>query len=344
MKCSKIFTLLIGFILIISLFLTACGGQNTTRMNSSNNNNGDKVSIYTSFYPLYDFASKIAGERANVVNLVPPGAEPHDFEPTPKDLVKLSEADIFVYNGSGFETWIEDVLDSLDTTKLDVLNVSEHVDLLSLEETGGEVDHQHDEEHGDEHADEHKDEDHGEKNGHEGEDNDPHLWLDPIRAKQMASTIKDALVKIDSEGTEIYEANYNTLITELDKLHSEFEAVVKNSNRKEMIVSHSAFGYLANRYGLKQIAISGISPSDEPSQKELQEIISFAKKHNVKYILFETLVSGKVADVVKNQIGAEAITLNTLEGLTKEELSNNKDYFSVMRDNLNSLKKALDSK
>ncbi len=345
------------------MFLTACGSEDyTTGTNIGNKKNGDKVSIYTSFYPLYDFASKIAGDRADVINLIPPGAEPHDFEPTPKDLVKLSEVDIFVYNGSGFETWIEDVLESLDTTKMDVLNVSEHVDLLSLEDTGGEADHHHgdehkdeehgdehadehkDEEHGDEHADEHKDEEHGDEIEHEGEGNDPHVWLDPIRAKQMATTIKDALIKVDSEGKEIYEANYNTLVTELDKLHSEFEAVVENSERKEMIVSHSAFGYLANRYGLEQIAISGISPSDEPSQKELQEIISFAKEHDVKYILFETLVSGKVADVVKNQIGAEALTLNPIEGLTKEELSNNKDYFSVMRDNLNSLKKALDSK
>ena len=155
--------------------------------------------------------------------------------------------------------------------------------------------------------------------------------------------IKDELIKVDEDGKDVYEKNFNELASEFDALHSEYETALNNPSQKELIVSHAAFGYLTNRYGLDQIAISGLSPSDEPSPKELQEIIHFAREHQVKYILFETLVSPKVAETVQDKIGAEALTLNPLEGLTQKEIEEGKDYFSVMRENLESLKIATGS-
>lgn len=346
------------------MFLSACSQQSQTSPTPSSEKasgeQNEKVEVYTSFYPLYDFATKIAGDRANVVNLVPPGAEPHDFEPSAKDIIKLSEGDIFIYNGSGFEAWADKVLDSIDTSKMAIINASEHIALLTREQTGIKEDHhdhgakdEHTEHVGDEHGheEEHKSEHASEakhtegEHGHEEEGiNDPHFWLDPVGAKDIATAIKQALVQVDPAGTEVYEKNYTTVIAELDQLDKEFQSVVENAQRKEMIVSHAAYGYLVNRYGLKQISISGLSPSDEPTQKELQEIITFAKEHNVKYILFETLISGKIAEMVRKEIGAEALVFNPLEGLTEEEIAKGKDYFSVMRENLQSLKTALDSK
>lgn len=302
------------------MMISACG-----QTDNNNNDNNNTITIYTTIYPLYDFASKIGGDRAEVINLVPTGTEAHDFEPTSRDMIKLSDADIFLYNGSGFEPWIDDVLKSLDTSKMNVIDMSQHIDLLHEEEE----DTAHEEsENNDEHA-------------HEGVD--PHYWLDPMRAKQMAAVIKDAMIEVDNNGKKIYEENFHLLQLELDKLHTEYKNAIAQTKRKELIVSHKAFSYLADRYELEQVAISGISPSDEPSQKELKQIIEFAKAHDVKYILFETLVSGKVADVVKREIGAESLTLNPLEGLTKDDVKKGKDYFSVMRDNLESLKKALGS-
>lgn len=287
--------------LALLLVLAGCG-QSAAPSAGEQGDNAEKLTVYTSLYPYQFFAEQIGADRVEVHNLVPPGAEPHEFEPTPKDVVKLSEADVFVYNGAGFERWIDKVLDAVDTSNMVIVQAAEHVRLLP---------------------------------------NDPHVWLDPLRAKAIAQAIRDALIQADPEGKATYEENYRKLAEELDRLHTEYEAVMEQAQRKEIIVSHSAFGYLADRYGLKQIAISGLSPSDEPSQKELQEIIALAKELHVEYILFETLVSNKVAEVVREQIGAEALTLNPLEGLSKEDVAKGKDYFTVMRENLDVLKKAL---
>ncbi|MEW9673264.1 metal ABC transporter substrate-binding protein [Ammoniphilus sp. 3BR4] len=371
MKINKNFSTLLGLSLILSTFLSACSPQSETatapKQEISASKQNEKLEVYTSFYPLYDFAVKIGGERAHVENLVPPGAEPHDFEPTAKDVIKLNEGDIFIYNGSGFEAWADKVLQSIDNSKMVIVNASEHTALLTREQTGAEEDHHDhgtetepkeeghaDEEHG--HEGEHKEGEHASENSSEGEHkedehgleeegiNDPHIWLDPVRAKDIATAIKDSLIQADPAGKETYEKNYSNLISQLDQLDKEFQSVVQTAQRKEIMVSHAAYGYLVNRYGLKQMAISGLTPSDEPTQKELQEIITFAKENNVKYILFETLVTGKVAEMVRKEIGAEALVFNPLEGLTEEEIAKGKDYFSVMRENLQSLKTALDSK
>lgn len=330
--------------LVLMLVLAGCG-QGTVP--STEPEAPKKLSVYTSLYPYQFFAEQIGGGRVEVHNLVPPGAEPHEFEPTPKDVVKLDEADVFVYNGAGFERWIDQVLKAIDTSDMVIVKATEHVNLLSSPGEDGHSGKPHGA------AGERPNVDgagaHGNKAkaepGHTDERGngpyDPHVWLDPVRAKDIARAIRDAFVRVDPEGKATYDENYRKLAEELDRLHAEYEAAVKQAPRKEIIVSHSAFGYLADRYGLKQIAISGLSPSDEPSQKELQEILALAKAHHAKYILFETLVSNKVAEVVREEIGAEALTLNPLEGLSKEDVAKGKDYFTVMRENLAVLKKAL---
>ncbi|MCU9612892.1 metal ABC transporter substrate-binding protein [Caldibacillus lycopersici] len=348
MKLKKLY--MIGLLFVL-LLLAACGNSG----NSEGATSEEKLTIMTSIYPLYDFTSKIAGDRAEVINLVPAGAEPHDFEPTPKDMTTLSKSDLFIYNGSGFETWIDDVLSSVDQENMSVLNVTDNLDLLTLAETGGSIEHHHDhgeeatEEHDhDEHAEESDDDEHadetGEEHSHDEHEHahageyDPHVWLDPMQAKNIAETIKVELVKVDPDGKEVYEQNYTALASELDQLDEEYSTVLSNAVQKDLIVSHAAFGYLTHRYNLNQISISGLSPSAEPSPQELLEIINFAKENNVQYILFETLVNPKVAQTVQEKVGAEALTLNPLEGLTKEDLDAGKDYFSVMRENLKTLK------
>lgn len=286
---------------ILALLVVGCGTRGAPPT-SEPVEDKEKLTVCTTLYPYQFFVEQIGADRVAVHNLVPPGAEPHDFEPSPKDVVKLSEADVFVYNGAGFERWIDEVLDAVDTANMVIVEAAERVPLLP---------------------------------------NDPHVWLDPLRAKAIAQAIRDALIQADPEGKATYEGNYQKLAAELDRLHAEYEAAVKQAPRKEIIVSHSAYGYLAERYGLKPIAIAGLTPSAEPSPKELQAILAFARAHNVKYILFETLVSNKVAEAVRDQLKAEALTFNPLEGLTKEEQAKGLDYVDVMRENLAVLKKAL---
>ncbi|MDE5055411.1 zinc ABC transporter substrate-binding protein [Niallia taxi] len=310
---SKIFILFV----VSVIFLAACNNNQNTNEKTAD----ESLKIMTSFYPLYDFTTKIAGDRAKVINLVQPGIEPHDYEPSPKDLANLNEVDLFIYNGAGYESWVTDTIKSIDTKDKKIINSSEYVDLLTLRETGESTEPV-------------------DKEGQEDKTYDPHFWLDPIRAKQIAEVIKEELIKLDPDGKIVYEENFNKIAVNFDELNSEYTEALSNPSRKEVIVSHNAFGYLTNRYGLEQIAITGISPSDEPSPKKLKELISFANERQINYILFETLVSPKVAETVKDTIGAKSLTLNPIEGLTNKEIKKGDDYFSVMRENLATLKLA----
>lgn len=297
------------------LFLTSVIGCSSKESKDSTNQNGS-VSIVTTLYPLEDFAKKIGGSHVQVTNVVPAGTESHDFEPSAKDLAKLSKANIFLYHGSGFESWTEKAVSNLDKSKTKIVNAS---DGLTLDE-GSKGDHNH---------------------SHDHEGMDPHLWLDPTLAKKESRKIYDAIVSADPAHKEEYTKNFTELEKQFDQLDVEFQTMAKKATKKEFVTSHAAFSYLAHRYGLKQISISGLSPEDEPTPKELKAIIDEVKEHQVKYIFFETLVSGKMADVVKNEVKAEALILNPLEGLTAEEIKSKQDYFSVMRKNKENLAKAL---
>ncbi|MFC7440198.1 metal ABC transporter substrate-binding protein [Laceyella putida] len=303
---------------LVAVLVILTGCQSKTA--SKSNGNPDKLQIYTSLFPFEDFAKKIGGEHVEVTNLIPPGVEPHDFELTARDMAALSEADVFIYNGAGLEAWAGKAVTNLDPKQTLVVEATKNLPLLKMEE------HEHGKEHGAEHA-------HG--------DVDPHAWLDPSLAKKQAEAIRDALIKRDSANKADYNKNFEQLEAELDKLDSEFQAMVKRAPKKEFAVSHAAFGYLAHRYGLEQLAISGLSPSDEPSPQELKHIIEEVREHEIKVILFETLVSSKIAEVVKREVKAEALVLNPLEGLTEEEKAQGLDYFKVMRKNKDHLAKAL---
>ncbi|MEW9669586.1 metal ABC transporter substrate-binding protein [Ammoniphilus sp. 3BR4] len=330
-------------VLLLSLMLlTACGSGSTANREDAEPANGEpaadrKIKVYTTLFVTTDFAQSIAGDKASVENIVPAGVEPHDFEPTAKDMIKLNEADLFVYNGAGFEGWVEKALQAIESKEIVVVDASKDIELIRSEDGAHEG-------HGpDEHAGE-EDQGHDEHADEENHDNgefDPHIWLDPLKAKKQAELIKEALVQADPANETYYEDNFQALSHQVDELDSSYRDLVVNAKHKEIVVSHAAFGYLAHAYGLEQIAISGISPSNEPSQKQLKDIIETVKAHEIEYILFDSLVSGKVAEVVKQEAGAEALTLHTLENLTQEELAQGKNYFSVMKDNLEVLKKAL---
>lgn len=312
-----------SLMLLTFLVLSGCSGNPAAE---SKNTEG-KLQVYTSIYPLYDFAKKIGGQHVAVTNLIPPGVDSHSFELQARDMGKLSEADLLVYNGGGFEPWMERVNKMLDPDEIRVVNVTESI-LPDKGQASREASHEASHGHG-----------HGE--GHSADGTDPHVWLDPQLAKQQASSIRDALVQLDRAHKSDYMKNYDQLAAELDQLDQEFKEMVAHAPKKEFAVSHASFTYLAKRYGLEQIAVSGLSPSDEPSPQELEKIIKHVQKHDIDVILFETLVSSKIAQVVKNEVKAEALVLNPLEGLSESEMKRGEDYFSVMRKNKENLAKAL---
>lgn len=299
----------------------------------------EKPKVFTTIYPLEYVTKRIGGVHVEVINIVPPGVEPHDFEPTAKNMVALTEADVFVYNGSGLELWVDKAVENLDKNHTQIINTTEGLDLLKAHEHEEE----HADEHGDEHADEHKDEheEHGHEHDHDHGEYDPHVWLDPSLLKEQADKVKHALIAKDQAHAADYEKNYVQLASELDQLDQEFKEMVAQAARKEFMVSHSAFYYLAHRYGLEQVAISGVNPADEPSPAEMKKLVEHVKEHQLPYVLFETLVSPKVAEVIAKEAGVKTATLNPLEGLTQEDVKAGKDYLSIMRENLETLREAL---
>ena len=301
------------FILLIVL-LTACSTtpKNTSAVESKNDNN---ITTYASIYPMYDFASKIGGDKINLSTMVPSGTEPHDWEPTAMNITHLEEADVFIYNGAGMEHWVEDVLASLQNEKIIVVEASNNVDFIKG--------HSHSEKH------------------QEDTTHDPHVWLYPLNAKIQMENIKNAFVEADPSNTEYYQANYEKYAAECDALDQEFKDTLAPLVNKDIIVSHEAYGYLSEAYDLHQIGIEGLSADSDPDPARMAEIIDLAKEKNIETIFFEETVSSKVAETIAKEVGAKTAVLSPIEGLSNEQESAGDDYFSVMRQNLDALKSAL---
>lgn len=303
-------------ITIIAVIITAFAINKNDRNNSAENKG---IKIVASFYPLAEFSRQVGGKDIEVINIVPPGIEPHDFEPTPRDIIKIYSARIFIYNGSGFDPWAEKIAPELRKKGISVVNMTEYFNLLEA-------------------ADEHNEE---EENGHEAKESDPHIWLDPILAKKEVEIIRDILKEIDAENAREYESNAENYIAALSQLDEKYKNGLMSCAIRDAVASHAAFGYLAKRYNLNVINITGFSPEEEPSPKKMAEIANFARDKNIKYIFFETLVSPKLAKTIANEIGAQTLIFNPLEGLTGEELAAGKNYISIMEENLINLRTAL---
>jgi zinc transport system substrate-binding protein len=307
-----------------------------------------KINIYTSFYPLYDFAVKIGGDRVDVVNMIPAGIEPHDWEPSPQLLTALLKADILLFNGLGLDLWVEKTAETLKAGKVMLVNTSDGIEPLR----GYKHDHGHDHEDecdGHDHEDEcddhedghdHEDECDGHEDGHDSTP-DPHIWLDPLLALHQAEKILQALVAVDPANADYYKENYENFKEQIESLHKAYVDGLRQVVRREFIVTHRSFGYLAHRYGLLQLGISGLSPHQEPGPGEMKDIVEFTREHNIKYIFREPLAAPRLAEVLAAEIGAEILVLNPLEGLTAADMAAGRDYFTVMYENLEQLKKAL---
>ena len=326
MMKKKLFTLL--FFIVIFIFAASGCGQN--EQNADENEGKDKteskVDVFTTIFPLTDFTQKIGGDYVNVESIYPANADAHTYEPTLKMTEKIAKADLFIYTGENFEAFGDKLNQTLKDGHVKIVKAAEGIKPLEAHE---ESEHSSKEEHA------------HEQEGHSHGDVDPHVWLDPIRAITIAENIKNALVEVLPDKRSVFENNFAQLKTELEQLDQTFQTTIQHSKTDVILVSHAAYGYWEDRYQLKQIPITGLSPTDEPSQKQLVGIIEKAKKYHLKYILFEQNVSPKVAKVIQQEIGAQTLTLHNLESVTKEEMRNNEDYFSLMKRNLETLKKAL---
>jgi zinc transport system substrate-binding protein len=336
---KKKFGLLILSVVLILSVLVGCSEPATKIVD-------EKINVYTTFFPLYDFTRQIGGEHVNVINLVPVGVEAHDWTPKSRELSDIRKSQVFIYNGAGFEGWVEDFLGSLEksnaphvveaTKGLNLINVTEAEEKTATNEHAHEDEHSHDHGHADEQAVEHADE-----HAHDHGGIDPHAWLSPLQAKEMSKNIFDALVKVDSQHKADYEKNFAAFSAKLDEMHKFYQDSLATTKRKEIVVQHEAYGYLCRDYGLTQKAIMGISPDAEPTAQDMKAISDFVKKHDVKYILFEELVSDKVAKTLADDLNIGTLVFSPVEGLTEEQDKAGETYITMMEKNLTNLVKAL---
>jgi zinc transport system substrate-binding protein len=323
---------LLSMILLL-IISAACGNKNADKKDGT-------LNIYTTMYPLEYFTERIGGKHVEVSSIIPPGADAHTYEPSTKKMVEITEGDAFVYNKLESDEFSSSVADTLKEEDVPIVDAAKGVELAHMGEHEDEGTHE--EHEGEESHEDHEGEESPEnEEHHEHGSLDPHIWLDPVLAQQMADNIYNGLVKIKPDAKDDFKKNHEALIKDLKELDSAFKNSVENAPKDAFIVSHAAYGYWAERYGLEQIAISGLSPSHEPSQHQIENIIKNAKKEKISYILFEENVNNKVAAMINKEVGAKTMTLHNLETLTKEDINNNRDYLSIMKENIETLSKAL---
>ncbi|WP_337874881.1 zinc ABC transporter substrate-binding protein [Exiguobacterium sp.] len=333
----------LGAVAAGTLLLGACG--NTEGDNASESTD-QKLTVYASTFALKSMAEEIGGDRVNVEMVIPPGADPHTYEPTSKQMTQIADADLFLTIGHDLEPYVESMDKSLEGQNVAFVKTAEDVTLLDAadtvhvhEEDGhSEDEHAHEEEGHSE--DEHANEEEAHKEDeHDHGQYDPHVWLDPMNAVSMAEAVEAAFSEEAPDYKDEFSERLSAFKDEANTLDAELKAAVENGSKSELLVTHAAYGYLAERYGFDQLPIAGLTPSEEPSQQALKRIIEEARLHDLNYIAFEDTVTPKVAEVVKQEIGAESVTIYNLESVTKEQMD--KSYFDLMRENVKALETAL---
>lgn len=288
---------------------------------SSNDPSDDRPVVYTTFYPLYDFALKIGGDKVQVRCLIRPGIEPHDWEPSARDLADLSKSDLLLCNGLGMEPWIKNAVDAMGTVRFQVVETAQGVTPI----VGG---HHH--EHGEHH--EHHD---------DYSAPDPHVWISPVNVKIILKNIADAFVKLDPDNAEYYQENLRLWSAKCDELDRKYRDALSAAERKEIVVSHQAFGYLCREYGLTQIPIEGLTPQSDPGMARMAELVKKIRDDKIPVVFVESSQDRRIGDALAKETGADVDVLNPYETLYDDQIKAGDDYFSVMTRNLEAVKKAI---
>jgi len=268
-----------------------------TSCQSTQNNTNAKPLITTSFYPLYFIANSIGGEETEIINIIPQGKEPHSYQPSIKQIATIEKSNLSIIQGSKFEPWAKGI------KAKSLLEITANIPVKKINNKKDQI--------------------------------DPHTWLDPILMIKETKLIRDKMIKTAPQYKEKYKKNAKNLIKSLESLHNSYKTELSNCKQRSFITSHDAFNYMADQYNLKSIAISGISPFDKPSAKQITELINLAKKENIKFIFFETLASPETAEMLAKEAHLTSLVLNPIS---------DQDYITMMKENLKNLKTGLQCK
>jgi zinc transport system substrate-binding protein len=303
---------------IVAVLVIAGGAIILTQIKGSKPKGIDsgKIKVVTTLFPLYDMAKGIGANKAEVTLLLPPGVEPHTFEPKPSDIVRITEADIFVFTGEFMEPWAEDIIKGVVNKNLIVVDASKGTKMISAifrdeDEPVGSF--------------------------------DPHIWLDFDNAEIMAKNIAEALEAREPADKAFFKqkaAEYNTKLTELD---TSFRTVLNTCKSREIVYGgHYAFGYMAKRYDLKYLAAQGVSPDAEPTAKDLTRLVEQIKKDKIKYVFYEELTSPKIAETIAGETDAKLLLLNAAHNLSKDQFERGISFFEILNADLENLKIGLE--
>lgn len=304
---------------VAALAAAGCGSSDDGA--SATTTAGTPLQVAAAFYPIEEAARAVGGDRVEVTDLTPPGGEPHDLELTTDAVASLEGSDVVLYLGDGFQPSVEKAVANLPAG-------AERVDLLeglvlrtndpAIPGVVGEPDQ-----------------------GELADRKDPHVWVDPRNFETLVTKVRDALVKADPAGTATYDANADAYLAKVRALDNQFASGLASCKGKVLVTSHAAFGYLADRYGLVQAPIAGISPEEEPDPKSLAATAAYAKEHGVRTVYFETLVPKALAQTVADEIGAKTDALDPVEGIPQDQLDAGQTYLTIQADNLKRLESGL---
>lgn len=280
-----------------------------------------KPIVSVSTFSLYEAARAIAGDELEVHNIIPLGGDAHMFSPNPTQVAEISSASLFIYNGAGFETWAESLKNTLPKTT-QIVDMSQHVAMQKSEEG-------HEEGH-----DDHEEHQHGAY--------DPHYWLDIDNMIKMTQTLDGEFSKLLPSKAEIFHGNAATYIGELQKLKAEYAKGLAECKNRTLVSNHDAFGYLAHSNKLENVSVVGLSSDEQPSAKNIADIIATVKEHGVKTIFFEEMINDNVSQTIARETGAKAVPLQPLENISQDELKSHQTYLTIMRENLKKLREAME--
>ena len=309
----KITYLIVG-VLVAVIIVAAIAGLYLT------NNTGTKTSstlqVLATFYPLLDFAQNVGGDKVNVTLLVPETVDVHEFEPTPSSIEAVASANVLVYNGAGLEPWIGDVVSAADNSKLVQVDTSQGIQLLPVS------------------AEFQKD----------NRTIDPHIWLDPLNAKQQVNNILQGLIKADPADTQYFTQNAQTYDAKLDALNAQIISITTSPNVKThyFITFHEAFAYFAKQYNLTQLPISGPF-EEEPTPSDIQNVITAIHQYHLLYVGYESLENPAISQSIASQTNATLVPMNPIEGLTAQEKAAGDNYISLMQATVANIQLALDN-
>lgn len=365
---KKNIAFLIVVISIFSIITTVI--INITGVNKFNKS--EKIEVIATLFPQYDFVKQVGGDKVNVTLLLPPGTESHTYEPTPQDMMRINNSDLFVYTGIEMEPWadnlisgVKDDINVLDlSTTVELINSEEfeevyvksnnsennnvkndgsqgnHIENNNLEEGDMKNNSQKNNHSKNDAVKSHNLENHGEDHHHEY---DPHIWLNPQYAIQMVRSIEQQLSRIDVQNSTYYKNNANNYIEQIQQLDSNFEEVVNNSTKGKIAFGGAfAYAYFIERYNLEFIsAYETCGESSEPSTTQIKNVIDYINQNKLPVIFYKEYTNGNMAKTISDETGAKMLVFNTVHNVSKQEIEGGATYVSIMQENLENLKQAL---